>query len=363
MIILAIETSLDDTAAAITQDFRVRSNIVASQVQFHAKWGGTVPDIARRKHQEWIEPVIAKAISRAGITASDIDAVAVTYGPGLAPSLEVGLEHAKRWATRLRKPLIPVNHLEGHLLANLAGNKHQTTPITPQLPALGFVISGGHTELVLINQIGDYALLGETLDDAAGEAYDKVARMLNLGYPGGPILAEMAKLGVPKYPLPEPMLQRTDLNFSFSGLKTAAMTSLKKLASLPKDRQFIADFSASFETAVAKHLTRKLEKAIHRHHPHSLLLGGGVVSNIFLRRRIRRLARQYHLKVYIPYSNKLITDNAAMIGVTAWYQWQQQRVIANALTIDRQPNLNFTPLAPMPDSAASSKPVLPASNI
>ena len=349
MIILAIETSLDDTAAAITEDFRVRSNIVASQVKFHAQWGGTVPDIARRKHQEWIEPVIAKALSRAGIKPGDLDAVAVTYGPGLAPSLEVGLEHAKIWAHTLHKPLIPVNHLEGHLLACLAANKRQTATPLPQFPALGFVISGGHTELVLISAIGDYTLLGETLDDAAGEAYDKVARMLHLGYPGGPILAEMAKSGTPIYPLPEPMLQRTDLNFSFSGLKTAAMVALKKLDHISKDRQFIADFSASFETAVAKHLTRRLSRAIDIFQPQSLMLGGGVVSNLFLRQAIRRVAKQSHLSVRLPYSPKLVTDNAAMIGITAWYQWQQHRIVENALTIDRQPNLNFKPLPPALD--------------
>lgn len=341
MIILAIETSLDDTAAAITQDHRILSNIVASQVKFHAAWGGTVPDIARRKHQEWIEPIIQRAIHTAGIKPDQIDAVAVTYGPGLAPSLEVGLDHAKSWAQKLNKPLVPVNHLEAHLLSSLAGNRNQTVPIKPNFPAIGFVISGGHTELVLINAIGDYVLLGETLDDAAGEAYDKVARMLNLGYPGGPILAEMAKQGTPKYKLPEPMLQRTDLNFSFSGLKTAALIALKSLENTKKDRQFIADFSASFETVVARHLTRRLEKAIKQYAPQTIILGGGVVSNIFLRSKIRQVAQKYRLPVLLPYSRKLVTDNAGMIGVTAWYQWQQQRIVEDSMGVDRQPNLNF----------------------
>jgi N6-L-threonylcarbamoyladenine synthase len=355
MIILAIETSLDDTCAAVTQDHRVLSNLVASQVQFHAEWGGTVPDIARRKHQEWLDPIINKAVRTAGIKPHQIDAVAVTYGPGLAPSLEVGLEHAKAWAKKLDIPLVPVNHLEAHLLATLATPKTQSVAKQLAFPALGFVISGGHTELVLIQAIGDYYLLGETLDDAAGEAYDKVARMLNLGYPGGPILAEMAKEGKPVYKLPEPMLQRTDLNFSFSGLKTAAATALKKLENVHKDRQFIADFSASFETAVSKHLTRRLERAIKRYQPRSLILGGGVVSNVFLRKSIRQVARKYHLPVMIPYSKKLVTDNAAMIGVTAWYQYQHHRIIKNSLSIDRQPNLNFSRL----DSTNSSTPGLP----
>jgi N6-L-threonylcarbamoyladenine synthase len=349
MKILAIETSLDDTAAAITEDHRVLSNIVASQVKFHAAWGGTVPDIARRKHQEWMEPIIAKAISAAGISAKDIDAVAVTYGPGLAPSLEVGIDHARTWAKKLDKPLILVNHLEAHLLSVLATNKNQKAAKHIDFPALGFVISGGHTELVLINQIGDYALLGETLDDAAGEAYDKVARMLNLGYPGGPILAQMAKEGEPIYKLPEPMRDRQDLNFSFSGLKTAALNALKKLEHINRDRQFIADFSASFEYVVAKHLTRRLEKAILLHQPQSIILGGGVVSNIFLRGEIRKVAKKHQLSVHLPYSKKLVTDNAAMIGVAAWYQWQQQRLVKDVMEIGRQPNLNFTRLSPRLD--------------
>jgi N6-L-threonylcarbamoyladenine synthase len=341
MIILAIETSLDDTCAAITQDHRILSNLVASQVQFHAQWGGTVPDIARRKHQEWLDPLINQTIRVAGIKPHQIDAVAVTYGPGLAPSLEVGLDHAKAWANQLHKPLIPVNHLEGHLLSSLALPRTKITPPTINFPALGFVISGGHTELVLVKAIGEYFLLGETLDDAAGEAYDKVARMLNLGYPGGPILSQMAKEGDSIYNLPEPMLQRHDLNFSFSGLKTAAANALKKLESIPHDRQFIADFSASFEAVVARHLTRKLTKAINQYHPQTILLGGGVVSNIFLRKSIRQVARKYKIHVMIPYSKKLVTDNAAMIGVTAWYQHQQHRIVTNPMSIDRQPNLNF----------------------
>lgn len=349
MIILAIETSLDDTAAAITRDNRVLSNIVASQVKFHAKWGGTVPDIARRKHQEWMELVIEKAINRAGIKASQIDAVAVTYGPGLAPSLEVGIDHAKAWAIKLKKPLIPVNHLEAHLLACLATNSQGNGGNIFEFPGLGFVISGGHTELILIKEIGDYYLLGETLDDAAGEAYDKVARMLKLGYPGGPILAEMAKEGKPEYKLPTPMLQRKDLNFSFSGLKTAAMNALKKLEDIPHDRQFIADFSASFELAVLNHLSNRLEMAINQYLPKSLILGGGVVSNLALRKRIRILAKSYGLPVLIPYDKKLFTDNAGMIGVTAWYIFKQNLIIEDSIEIQRNPNLNFKHAQPKLD--------------
>lgn len=344
MIILAIETSLDDTSAAIVKDNWVLSNIVASQVKFHEEWGGTVPDIARRKHQEWMEPVIEKAIKRAGITQSAIEAVAVTYGPGLAPSLEVGIDHAKAWAQKLSVPLIPVNHLEGHLLSSLAKNSKGNGGIneSPALfPALGFLISGGHTELVLMKAIGDYYLLGETLDDAAGEAYDKVARMLHLGYPGGPLLAEMAKEGTPRFDLPTPMVGRKDLNFSFSGLKTAALNALRKLENVPHDRQFVADFSASFQKAVFNHLTKKLDQAICIYHPHTLFLGGGVVSNVALRQAARTVASKHGVKTIIPRSTSLFTDNAGMIGVAGWYVWKQHRIPAQALDIERQPNLNF----------------------
>jgi N6-L-threonylcarbamoyladenine synthase len=343
-IILAIETSLDDTSAAVTRDNCVLSNVVASQVKFHEEWGGTVPDIARRKHQEWMESVIQKAIKISRVNEKNIDAIAVTYGPGLAPSLEVGIDHAKMWAIKLGVPLIPVNHLEGHLLSVLAMNRTGKGGLSEKvlhLPALGFLISGGHTELVLIKNIGDYVLLGETLDDAAGEAYDKVARMLKLGYPGGPILSEMAKEGMPKYHLPTPMVGRKDLNFSFSGLKTAALNALKKLEDVPHDRQFVADFSASFQQAALNHLMKKLDQAILLYSPKTVLLGGGVVSNVMLRNAARTIARRHGITITIPYTAKLFTDNAGMIGVAAWYIWKQKRVVKAAMEIERQPNLNF----------------------
>jgi len=337
--ILAVETSLDDTAAAVTRGNRVLSNVVASQVKFHEMWGGTVPQIARRKHEEWIEMVIGKAVRQAG--SPKIDAVAVTYGPGLAPCLEVGIAHAKSWSFKLGVPLIPVNHLEGHLLSCLATNRNGTSVNKILFPALGFLISGGHTELVLVKTLGEYELLGETLDDAAGEAYDKVARMLSLGYPGGPILSEMAFFGSPIYELPIPMASRTDLNFSFSGLKTAARNKLKQLESVPKDKKFIQDFAASFQEAAKKHLMKRLDRAIEMYAPQSVILSGGVVSNVFLRQAARKIAGKYGICVLIPYTKKLYTDNAAMIGVTAWYVWQQGRIPDKAMDIERKPNLNF----------------------
>lgn len=336
--ILSIETSLDDTCAAVTSGRRVISNVVSTQTSYHAEWGGTVPDIAKRLHQEWLPKVVDLALRKAGNPI--LDALAVTIGPGLAPSLEQGITYARELSTKWNLPVIAVNHMEGHLLSSFACTKTGTRGLQePAYPALGFLISGGHTELVLMKEMGDYELLGETLDDAAGEAYDKVARMLLLGYPGGPILAEMAGSGTPKYHLPEPMTMRKDLNFSFSGLKTAARQYLEKnKPDLTKD--FIQDFAASFQQAVFKHLMTRFRRAIDLYSPKMILLGGGVVSNIDLRKLTRSVAKEYGLPTYIPYTKKLITDNAAMIGVVASYQFARGE-FTELNKLDRLPNLNF----------------------
>lgn len=339
--ILSIETSLDDTCAAVTRGLRVLSNVVSTQTSHHAAWGGTVPDIAKRLHQEWLPKVVDLALRKVGITdLRQLDAIAVTRGPGLAPSLEQGISYAKELSQQYSIPLIAVNHMEGHLLSAFAQTKKGTRGLSsPVYPALGFLISGGHTELVLMKSIGDYQLLGVTLDDAAGEAYDKVARLLMLGYPGGPILAEMAKAGTPKIRLPEPMTTRPDLNFSFSGLKTAARQYLER--EKPElTKEFIQDFAASFQSAVFKHLMKRLRRAIDLYSPQILLLGGGVVSNTELREATRNLAKEYGLKVHYPYSKKLITDNAAMIGIAAYYQYLKSD-FTDPKTLDRLPNLNF----------------------
>jgi N6-L-threonylcarbamoyladenine synthase len=336
--ILAIETSLDDTCAAVTRGLRVLSNVVSSQTSYHADWGGTVPDIARRLHQEWLPKVVDLALRKAG--SPKLDALAVTIGPGLAPSLEQGIAYTKELATKYKLPIIAVNHMEGHLLSSFAQTKTGSRGLTtPLYPALGFLISGGHTELVLMKAIGDYELLGETLDDAAGEAYDKVARMLMLGYPGGPILAEMAKAGTPTVHLPEPMTARKDLNFSFSGLKTAARQYLEQ--EKPElTKIFIQDFAASFQVAVFKHLMTRFRRAIDIYSPQMILLGGGVISNIALRDLARKTAKICGIPTYIPYSKKLITDNAAMIGIAAYYEYLRYN-FTNPEKLDRLPNLNF----------------------
>jgi len=336
--ILSIETSLDDTCAAITQGWRVLSNVVSSQASYHADWGGTVPDIAKRLHKEWLPRVVDKATRNAG--SPPLDAIAVTVGPGLAPSLEQGIDYAKHLAVTSSLPLIAVNHLEGHLLSPFAQTKTGTKGLTnPQYPALGFLISGGHTELILMQGINKYQLLGQTLDDAAGEAYDKVARLLNLGYPGGPILTEMAKHGHPHYPLHEPMTARQDLNFSFSGLKTAARYYLER--EKPKlTKSFIEDFAASFQQAAFKHLMKRFDRALDLYSPNMVLLGGGVVSNLELRALTRQHSLNHSVPTYLPYTPKLFTDNAAMIGLAASHAFGR-REFANPHTLDRLPNLNF----------------------
>jgi len=348
--ILSIETSLDDTCAAVTLGRRVISNIVSSQTSYHAEWGGTVPDIAKRLHQEWLPKVVDLALKQAGLqpvslwhrdtVSQQVTAIAVTVGPGLAPSLEQGIDYCKILNTKYKIPIIAVNHMEGHLLSSFAQNSEGNKALeNPKYPALGFLISGGHTELVLMEDMGQYKLLGETLDDAAGEAYDKVARMLGLGYPGGPILAELAKRGKPIYPLKEPMTTRHDLNFSFSGLKTACRYFLER--EKPElTRQFVENFAASFQQAVFKHLMKRFSRAIELYSPQMILLGGGVVSNVELRKLARMTAHSYGIPTYIPYSKKLFSDNAAMIGVVAYYQFLRQDFAAPS-SLDRLPNLNF----------------------
>lgn len=349
--ILAIDTSCDETSVAVTIDDRVLSNIVSSQIIFHQKYGGVVPNIARRMHRELINPAIKKALETAHKKWAQIDALAVTIGPGLAPALEVGLKTAQKLVQEKNKPLIVVNHMEAHLLSSLAKNSQGNNSFKKnlknkknlkkeklQFPFLGLLVSGGHTQLVLVKKIGDYQLLGETLDDAAGEAFDKVAKMLGLGYPGGPIISELALKGKPKYELPVPMKDSGDLNFSFSGLKTACLYKIQKSKI---NKQFILDFSASFEKTVAEALAIKLKKAIEKYQPKQILLGGGVISNLTIRKKIRQTAKQFALKTFIPYNKKLLTDNAAMIGVCAWYQAKRNDFVKNIASLDRQPNFCF----------------------
>lgn len=331
--ILAIDTSCDETCAAVTRGRKVLSNVIASQINIHAKYGGVVPHLAKRAHEAKIEFVVREAVLKSRIYhLESLAAVAVTVGPGLAPALEVGIAYAKNLAQKWHKPLIAINHMEGHLLSSLA-NTVGTVPTD----FLGLLVSGGHTQLIFVNKIGSYQLLGETLDDAAGEALDKLAKMLKLGYPGGPIIEALAKKGNPDaIKLPIPMRYSKDFNFSFSGLKTAAMYLIQKQPQLSTLE--VENFCAAFQQAIAISLCIKLKNAIKQYQPKAILLGGGVLSNLYLRRQIRAAARP--LPVLIPYSKKLFTDNAAMIGIAAYRHYLNQD-FADPKTLDRQPSLNF----------------------
>lgn len=348
--ILAIDTSCDETSVAITRDRRILSNIISSQTDLHKVWGGVVPDIARRAHQDKIDFVIDKAFRVASSNLSktlkyeDIDAIAVTQGPGLAIALEVGLNKAVELSKKHNKPLIAVNHLEGHLLSCMAENLKGEKGFELErelLPAIGLITSGKHTEIVLVREIGKYEIVGETMDDAIGEAYDKVGRMLGLGYPAGPLISELAKKGNPdKYPFPIPMeKQKENLNFSYSGLKTAVYYFVKKAGDLSK--QEIYDVAASFEKSAITHLEQKLELAIIRYNPKTILAGGGVASSAKVRKGIRKTAKKYNLSVHFPFSQKLYPDNAAMIGIAGSYKYERGEILENIDTLDRQPRMKL----------------------
>lgn len=355
--ILAIETSCDETSAGITLGRKVVSNTIWSQIKVHQPWGGVVPNLARREHKKQLPKVIKKTIKQANanrkrfnlvdneISLETIDAIAVVYGPGLAIALEVGIKKAKELARKHNKPLLAVNHMEGHLLSSFALNLNGNGPFdnnNPQFPILGLLISGGHTQLVLMKDFSDYQLLGETLDDAAGEAFDKVAQMLDLGYPGGPIIEQLAKKGDSnRFDLPIPMVRHKSLNFSFSGLKTACLYKLKEIPIKEKDKQFYHDFTASFQQALIKSISIKLKQAIKKYKPNQIVLGGGVINNIALRNKLRETANKLDVPVVLPYTDKLLSDNAGMIGVTGYYMAMQNRFVEDIDQLDRKPNLSF----------------------
>ncbi len=311
MRILAIETSCDETAAAVVEDGRILlSHVVASQAAFHAKYGGIFPEIAARMHVEAIVPVTREAMARAGLSWEAIDAIAVTYGPGLPGSLVVGVSFAKALAFARHKPLIGVNHLEGHLYAHrlrVEGNPQEDLPF----PFLALIVSGGHTELIWVRDLLDHRRVGWTIDDAAGEAFDKVARLLGLGFPGGPAIERMAGEGDPRA-FPLPALPKVDhpLWFSFSGLKTAVLRIVKRFEgrSLP-----VADLAASFQAAAVEQLVMKTIEALGHYEARAILIAGGVSANRQLR---EEMARRAPVPVYVP-PPWLCTDNAAMIGAAA----------------------------------------------
>lgn len=348
--ILAIDTSCDETSAAITRGRRILSNVISSQTDLHEVWGGVVPGIARRAHQEKIDYVtnrafkIASANTKVRLTIKDIDAVAVTQGPGLAIALEVGINKAIELSQEHDKPLIAVNHLEGHLLSSTAQNlvgKEGFEIKSKHFPLMGVIVSGKHTEIVVCEELGRYTIVGETLDDAMGEAYDKVGRMLGLGYPAGPVLTEFAKKGNPeKHNFPIPLeKQKDNPNFSYSGLKTAVYYFLKKKDKLTKKEVY--DISASFEKSAIAHLEQKMSLAIEKYNPKIILAGGGVASSAKVRNGIRKAAGKYGIDVKFPFSKKLYPDNAGMIGVVAYYKYFRSEFIDDLPELDRKPRWNL----------------------
>ncbi len=308
MLVLAIESSCDETAAAVVKDGRtVLSDIVASQVAVHAEYGGVVPEIASRRHLEAIVPVIEEALSRAGVSLAEIDGIAVTQGPGLAGALLVGISTAKAMAYVRGIPIVGVNHIEGHLLAIFL--EHDVA-----FPFVALVVSGGHSHLYLVDGIGRYRTLGQTLDDAAGEAFDKVGKLLGLPYPAGALIDRLAATGDPAaICFPRPLLHDGSLNLSFSGLKTSVLTYLQKTAHAA-DGGRLNDLCASFQSAVCDVLAAKAAGAISATGVKRLVVAGGVACNSGLRKAMEGLADGRGLELHIP-SPALCTDNAAMIAV------------------------------------------------
>jgi N6-L-threonylcarbamoyladenine synthase len=399
MKILSIETSCDETAAAVIQwennQATVLANTVSSQVSLHAKWGGVVPDLASREHQKNIVPVIEETLDRASLTPADIDLIAVTEGPGLMPALVIGVTAAKTLALIWDKPLIGIQHLEGHIYANFLNSRNDQFPISnfqtlsvrlagssndsisklektakEIFPLVALVVSGGHTELVLMKDHFQYEILGETQDDAAGEAFDKVAKMLGLDYPGGPVVARKAdafrdnnnqspsaKIQInsnnqetkAKTSLfPRPMLDADNFDFSFSGLKTSVLYFLKKHETEKEDEQFIDQVCHEFQEAVVDVLVSKTKKALALYSPATFVIAGGVSANVRLRMELRNLIdTEFPTTQFLTPEFTYSLDNAAMIGIAAALRYEHMNETDRALlmesyrTLEPDANLPF----------------------
>ncbi|TDB39452.1 MAG: tRNA (adenosine(37)-N6)-threonylcarbamoyltransferase complex transferase subunit TsaD [Actinobacteria bacterium] len=313
-VILAIETSCDETAASVMRGgSETLSSVVATQVDFHARFGGVVPEIASRKHTEAIVGVVDEALEQAGLGFGDLDAVAVTYGPGLIGALVVGVAYAKGLSLATGLPLVGVNHLEGHIFANRLADPELTTPL------IALVVSGGHTSLIHVPEWGEYHTLGSTLDDAAGEAFDKVAKLLGLGYPGGPAISRLAEQGDPAaIPFPRAMLHSGDYDFSLSGLKTAVLTYVRHEQAAGREID-IPNLAASFQAAVIDVQVAKAVRAAEEYGVRDFCLGGGVAANTALREALRVALAARGVRLSVP-PFSLCTDNAAMIASAAHFR-------------------------------------------
>ncbi len=333
MLVLGIETSCDDTSAAVLEDGRrLRSHLIAGQ-DIHRLYGGIVPELAARAHLELLPRVVEQALCEAGVTARDLEAVAVTHGPGLVGSLVVGVAFAKAYAYSLGLPVMGVNHIEAHLHAPTL--EHGPTP----MPAVSLIVSGGHTELVWVEGFRRYRWLGSTLDDAAGEAYDKVAKLLGLGFPGGPIVDRLAQHGDPRaFAFPRPMLER-GYDFSFSGLKTAVALLMQSKAQASRGASFAADVAASFQAAMVDVLAEKSLRAVDQLGAKTLSLGGGVACNRQLRAVLEEGCARRAIGLRIP-SPRLCADNAAMVALVG--SWLLEQAGPSDLRLDAVASLEET---------------------
>lgn len=315
ILILAIESSCDETAAAVVKNGReVLSNVISSQIELHKLYGGVVPEIASRKHIEKINQVIEEALEEASVTLDDIDAIGVTYGPGLVGALLVGVAEAKAIAYAKKLPLVGVHHIEGHISANYIENKEL------QPPFICLVVSGGHTHLVCVKDYGKYEIIGRTRDDAAGEAFDKVARAIGLGYPGGPKIDKLSKEGNPNaIVFPKAHIEESPYDFSFSGVKSSVLNYINgcRMKEIEYNQ---ADIAASFQKAVTEVLVENAMKAVKEYGFTKLAIAGGVASNSTLRGAMRKACEEQGIEFYHP-SPILCTDNAAMIGAAAYYEY------------------------------------------
>jgi N6-L-threonylcarbamoyladenine synthase len=332
-LVLGIETSCDETSVAVVEDgVRILSNVISSQIPMHQRFGGVVPEVASRQHVMLITRVLDSALEQAGITLADLAAVAVSYGPGLVGSLLVGISAAKSVAMACGVPLIGVNHVLGHVYANVLAHPHLT------FPAVCLTVSGGHTDILFIGSDHSYSVIGSTRDDAAGEAFDKVARVLGLGYPGGPYIDQISVKGNPRsVELPRPMLDEDNLDFSFSGLKTAVINYVHKLRQRGEELR-VADIAASFQQAVVDVLSGKIVKAAQERRVGTVILSGGVAANSRLRRELEDRCRSLGLRLYYPPA-VLCTDNAAMIACAGYFLYKSGR--HSDLSLDAVPGLTL----------------------
>jgi len=380
MKVLGIETSCDETSASVVEcqnnDIGILSNVVSSQVKLHAQWGGVVPNLAAREHLKNIIPVLKLALKEANAAPADLDLIAVTNGPGLIPALLIGTSSAKTLSYFWEKPIIGIHHIEGHIYANFiykisgisqpkAGPPRAEKLKTKiSFPVLALVVSGGHTQLIYMKRNMSYKIIGQTLDDAAGEAFDKVARILNIGYPGGPVIAQRAmefpisnnqfsnKYKIPniKYQiqLPRPMINSKNFDFSFSGLKTAVLYETKKHTRLLKNKDYIAELCHEFQQAVIDVLISKTIEAAQKYNPKTIMLAGGVAANSELRRQLgKAIKNNLPAVTCILPSIKYTGDNAAMIATAACFRWkkmsvlQKKKALQNWKTLDTDANLKL----------------------